>query len=148
MFKNFSSISLQENKLTTWKYHRTQLWMEYCNREVILPSPFNLVNYAFDLVIIMGTFFWQTESLEFNINSRSLAGAASQPANATKRGGERGWPMRSQGTCAIFLKKILIFYYVGTHFLPGPNLGPRGDSPARPAAGARAGGGGSSIANC
>ncbi len=52
MFKNFF-FHFQENKLTTWKYHRTQLWMEYCNREVILPSPFNLVNYAFDLVMMV-----------------------------------------------------------------------------------------------
>ena len=61
-FKTFSSISMQENKLTTWKYHRTQLWMEYCNREVILPSPFNLVNYAFDLVVIIVTFFLANEN--------------------------------------------------------------------------------------
>ncbi len=53
---------MQENKLTTWKYHRTQLWMEYCNREVILPSPFNLVNYAFDLVVIIVTFFLANEN--------------------------------------------------------------------------------------
>ena len=30
--------------MSSWKYYRTQLWMEYCNPEAALPAPFNLAH--------------------------------------------------------------------------------------------------------
>ena len=37
--------TIQERKLDTWKYHRTHLWIKYCSKTVVLPSPLNLLDY-------------------------------------------------------------------------------------------------------
>ena len=38
-----------ENGINTWKYHRTQLWMRYCNSSVSLPPPMNIIDILITL---------------------------------------------------------------------------------------------------
>ena len=42
---------LAEDKVNSWKYHRTKVWMEYCRRRAILPSPFNLPDVVLNMVL-------------------------------------------------------------------------------------------------
>ena len=42
-----------ENGIETWKFHRIQLWMRFCNKSVTLPPPMNLV----DIIITVPTRF-------------------------------------------------------------------------------------------
>ena len=64
---NATMSIIQENKINSWKYNRTQLWMEYCNHQVsiewssksegikickmqvIIPPPMNLIGCFLDL---------------------------------------------------------------------------------------------------
>ena len=38
-----------ENGINTWKYHRTLLWMRYCGKRVVLPSPMNIIDLLITL---------------------------------------------------------------------------------------------------
>ena len=46
---NEAMENITENKLANWKYHRTHVWMDYCNESVVLPAPMNLVNIVVGL---------------------------------------------------------------------------------------------------
>eukprot|EP00095_Tigriopus_kingsejongensis_P004592 maker-scaffold416_size178335-snap-gene-0.25 protein:Tk04592 transcript:maker-scaffold416_size178335-snap-gene-0.25-mRNA-1 annotation:"short transient receptor potential channel 5-like" len=46
---NEAMASITENKLASWKYHRTHVWMDYCNKAVVLPAPMNLINLMVDI---------------------------------------------------------------------------------------------------
>lgn len=41
---NAAIISVQTNSIDAWKFARTQVWLDYCNKQVILPPPVNLVS--------------------------------------------------------------------------------------------------------
>lgn len=38
--------AIQSGKIVNWKFHWTQLWMEYCFKSIILPPPMNLLQLA------------------------------------------------------------------------------------------------------
>lgn len=40
---NAAITSVQSNSVDAWKFARTQVWLEYCNKHVILPPPANLI---------------------------------------------------------------------------------------------------------
>ena len=48
-------IAMMNNRLSdiesvdTWKYYRTRLWMSFCHKVVVLPPPFNLIDYLLSL---------------------------------------------------------------------------------------------------
>jgi hypothetical protein len=40
------TIIARDDTTELWKYHRTHVWMDYCNESVVLPSPLNLVDWV------------------------------------------------------------------------------------------------------
>ena len=72
---NVAMEAIVENKVASWKYqrlvewvivfcktilhlnrssfNRTQVWMDYCQRSVVLPSPFNIAAFLADIVVFM-----------------------------------------------------------------------------------------------
>ncbi|XP_059092149.1 short transient receptor potential channel 5-like [Tigriopus californicus] len=50
---NEAMESITENKLASWKYHRTHVWMDYCNNAIVLPAPLNLINLFVDIFICL-----------------------------------------------------------------------------------------------
>ena len=46
---NVKTSSDLENGIDTWKFHRTQLWMRFCKKNIILPPPMNIVDILITL---------------------------------------------------------------------------------------------------
>ena len=40
---------VNNNQINTWKYQRLTIWARYCNKEVLLPPPMNIL----DLIITL-----------------------------------------------------------------------------------------------
>ena len=51
--------SIQRNAVSWWKYSQTLLWMRFCSKGVVLPSPLNLV----DLIIRLLLCIWHRNGL-------------------------------------------------------------------------------------
>ncbi len=50
---NVATNAVVEDRISSWKYHRTHLWMDYCNKAVVLPPPFNLLGIIVDVVMML-----------------------------------------------------------------------------------------------
>jgi hypothetical protein len=41
---------VEDDKINNWKFHRTHVWMEYCRKVAVLPSPLNLPDLAINMI--------------------------------------------------------------------------------------------------
>ena len=41
--------AIKNDKINTWKYQRMFIWMRYCNREMLLPPPMNVLDFIITL---------------------------------------------------------------------------------------------------
>lgn len=48
---NVAMNEVVENRVSSWKYHRTCVWMDYCGKSVVMPSPVNLFIILLDIMV-------------------------------------------------------------------------------------------------